>query len=86
MSLLPRVTLHCQYNRKLLPSVAVKGFKLHYSNLQVQNKPVFLFDLTELTIADNFLSCQRRAFLLLARCFIAGVAELADALDSGSSG
>ena len=59
---------------------------IYYSDLQVQNKPVFLFGLTKPPFADNFLGCQRRAFSLLARRIVAGVAELADALDSGSSG
>ncbi len=58
----------------------------YYSNLQAQNQPVFSFDLTDLLFADNFLGCHRRVFSLLARRIVAGVAELADALDSGSSG
>ncbi len=58
----------------------------HYSSLLAKNQPVLAFDLTGPSIADNFLHCQQRAFLLLARGFVAGVAELADALDSGSSG
>ena len=37
---------------------------LHYSKLQAQNHPVLSFDLTDLAIADNFLDCHRRAFLI----------------------
>ncbi len=59
---------------------------MHYSNRQRKNQRVSPFDLTALAIADNFLACHRRAFSLQAGRFVAGVAELADALDSGSSG